>query len=125
MGINIEKMELDTAKEMAGSLKYASIQTVSGYSIGKASGFADINEKETMDARFFSESEEIRFFRKNNCITAVKISDGDAEYIDENVALGEKFSTVGRFVTVRKYLEADEDGQMFVSATRLVDIKEE
>ena len=124
MGISIEKLEIAAARDRIGGLSYATVQGISEYRIGKAADLKDIDEAECIEARFFSEAEEIRFFRKDDGLNAVKISDGDAEYMDEDYIMADKFASVGKSVTLRKYLEEDEDGQVFVAATRLYKIKE-
>ena len=124
MGAGIDKLEVFSAKERISKLNYARVQELSDYWIGRVIDMRETDESEIVEARFFSESEEVRFFRQDGILSAVRVADGDAEFIDEEFVLSDRFSAAGKSVTVRYYLEEDEDGQIYVSATRLVDIKE-
>lgn len=124
MGISIEKLEIAAARDRIGGLNYATVQGISEYRIGKVADLKDFDEAECIEARFFSETEEIRFFRKDDDVKAVKVSDGNADYMDEEYVMADNFAFAGKAVTVRKYIDEDEDGQVFIAATRLYKIKE-
>lgn len=77
-----------------------------------------------IEARFFSAEEEIRVFDREGVQTAARLrtEDGDVSYRKTFVLANPMF---GKLLTVQYELEADDDGQYAVAATRLVDWKGE
>lgn len=93
-----------------------------------ASEAEEINWDECLEVRFFSNSAEIHFFRRDSDWEAVLIED-DAEQdcIDRWYQLSRKYkhsSKTGK-ILVREYLAYDEDGQACVVCTRLAGLKQE
>jgi len=124
VSVNIEKTDIETAKEKASGMKYACLQGISEFRLGKAQDIIGFNENECMEARFFSPECEVRLFRENDKLCSVILSDGEGDHIDQYYEIGDRFDTEGRYAVVRKYVDEDEDGQAFITAVRLVDIKE-
>ena len=46
-----------------------------------------------------------------------------AEYIDKEYKLSGKYQNIGKLIKKREYFDYDEDGQVYVAYTRLVDVK--
>lgn len=87
------------------------------------SGCSDgINWKGCEEVRFFSDTAEIFFFRQDDEWKAVKIRDTqEKDYITRSykLARGYASSSGASKVLVREYFDFDEDGQAFVTSTRL------
>ena len=114
--MTFERLTAEEAIRRGLMLPFALIRTVSSISLGNTP--AQIETEELLDARFFSDTEEVRLFRRDGQLQgAVLKQDADKDYLEkiyriENPALG-------REIVVRYELEADEDGQTYVSAARL------
>ncbi len=105
-----------------------------GFSLGKElpflyqRGFSDLyigpNKKDlgvdslqsALELRFFSERKEIRFFLRDKEWKAVEISQED-EVIYSVHSIQNKI--YGKTITLKKFLDYDEDGQCYVKATTL------
>ena len=85
------------------------------------------NWKECEEARFFSKNKEIHFFREDDTLQAVKVSDNANEdkmdSMQKRYYLASKFRDLGQYVLVKEYLKYDEDGQVQVAQTRLMGIE--
>ena len=114
--MTFERLTAEEAIRRGLMLPFALIRTVSSISLGNTP--AQIETEELLDALFFSDTEEVRLFRRDGQLQgAVLKQDADKDYLEkiyriENPALG-------REIVVRYELEADEDGQTYVSAARL------
>ena len=49
--------------------------------------------------------------------------DNKEDIIDKDYRLAGKYQKIGSRITKREYLDYDEDGQVYVAYTRLVDVK--
>lgn len=77
-------------------------------------------EQEILEARFFDESGEVKIFRDGSELRAVSISDNGSERVlDEAYRLLD-----GGVIVLRRYLDFDEDGQVYFSCTRLYDYRQ-
>ncbi len=121
MGVTREVINKDTALAGVGSYPYAIIYTNSGIKIGNTSDIWPNDKISFNEARFFGTDEEIHFFSYDNEMRAVKTQKTDAEYIEKKYPLQDQFGA--GTITVREYLDVDEDGQTFVSATTLAGVE--
>lgn len=114
--MTFERLTAEEAIQRGLMLPFALIRRISSVSLGNTP--TQIETEELLDARFFSDTEEVRLFRRDGLLQgAVLKQDADKDYLEkiyriENPALG-------REIVVRYELEADEDGQTYVSAARL------
>ena len=71
-----------------------------------------INWEECEEARFFSKNKEIHFFREDDTLQAVKVSDDANEdkmdSMQKRYYLASKFRDLGQYVLVKEYLKYDE-----------------
>ena len=125
MGAMIKTIPISEAKERLSSLPYAMAQGLSDFQIGTRETVGVFDEAESVEARYFSPKMELHIFREGEGVSCVMVTDGDASYVDTEYELAGRFQNAGSSVTVRKYLDEDEDGQCYVSATRLLAIKGE
>ena len=117
-----ETMAPQEALARGRELPYALVRSLSAVTLGPTP--QEIRADELLEARFFSREEEIRVFRQDGELRAAALRDADGEravdrtYRVANPALGTE-------ITVRTYLDFDEDGQAYARAARLMDWKGE
>lgn len=114
--MKIETMDVKTALERGLALPFALVRSLSTVTLGPTP--ETVNEAELLEARFFDADREIRVFRgvaglQAACLTA---EEGD-HTLERKCALSNP--QFGKTVTLCRQLEFDEDGQAYVSASRL------
>lgn len=107
----------------ASACNYGLVHSFSTFIFGDAKDLCSFDPEELVEARFFKPETEIHFYKKNGNIRCLKVTDGESVFIDEKRTLVSKFRGLGQKVVIRKYLESDEDGQMIITGTRLVDVE--
>ncbi len=116
-----ERLEVQEALRRGKALPWALVRSLGGLSLGKAP--QDIDTEELIEARFFSEGEEVRLFRRDGILQGAALTQeqGDCvlkrDYAIHNPAYGATLTTCA-------VLEADEDGQTYIAATRIAGWKE-
>ena len=101
---------------------YAMIRSLSQVTLGRMP--SQVTEDELLEARFFSSEQEIRVFRGENGLQAVRLSAEPADRVlEETYEIENK--QFGGFLTVARVLDWDGDGQAYVTSTRLSGWKEE
>lgn len=111
-----EVLHVQAALEQGLTLPFALVQSLSCVTLGKTP--ENVDTTELLEARFFDAKEEIRIFRRDDALCAVKLEEEPEDCpLEETYSLDNR--RFGGSVTVRHTLRGDEDGQMFVSATRL------
>ena len=117
--MRIDELSLNQGLEQGQALPYVYIREMSRIVIGRNP--QEICLPEVLEARFFRPGTEIRIFRGESGLNAVKISaeEGDT-YIDSTRTLAnpQRFGSRLRF---REYLTPDEDGQMCIEEVCLTD----
>lgn len=110
---------VDEAMEMRKTMPYAMITRLSEVTLGNMP--ETVSKDEMLEARFFGENGEIHIFYENGEQKAVYVTDeGNSEKfppIDHDYDL---LSGFGRKLTVRQYVDFDEEGQAYISAIRLL-----
>ena len=102
------------------ALPYALVRTLSTETLGPVS--AEIPLEELLEARFFSPAEEVRIFRRDGALEAVALEeDGGETFWDQVYEIANP--DFGARITVRSYLDFDEDGQAYWGHARLTDWK--
>lgn len=118
--MKIEPMEVNSALELGRALPYALVRSLSQVTLGL--GPQAVDPVELLEARFFSAGEEIRVFREEDGLRAVRLTPQA-----EDVVLEERRELAnpafGKAVTVCRTLGFDEDGQAYVAGIRLTDWK--
>lgn len=113
-----ESLTVQEALERGRALPWALVRCISEVALGPVPT-TDIRPEELIEARFFSADEEIRVFRSDGRLRAVRLGGEPEDNVLERIyqiANEEKF---GKTITVCYLLEADEDGQMRLGAARL------
>ncbi|MCD7826427.1 MAG: hypothetical protein LUH14_10795 [Clostridiaceae bacterium] len=120
------EISFETAKERTAGYPFALVYMMSEIQFGKKEDI-EVNWDEVLEARFFSEREELHLFLCEKERKAVIVEDAvdetnSTEVLTKNYRLSPKFQGEGRELAVREYLSEDEDGQMYVELTRLCGI---
>lgn len=115
-------ISLNDAKEQGQLLKWVLVRQLSSIAMGEVSK-KTIDWDEVTEVRFFDDKKEIRIFERDGELSAAVIADsaGDVDGVDfrdRTISLEHK-EAFGEEITVREYFDYDEDGQIFVAATRL------
>ena len=111
-----EILTREAALAAAASLPFAYIRSLSQVTLGPNPGID--GSEEWTEARFFDETREIRFFRRNGALSAVCLT-GEPEDRVLTETYRVRNAKFGKTYTVCQVLEPDEDGQMNVRASRL------
>ncbi len=117
-----EKLLPEQAKAMTGDYPYVLAHMMSEVVFGHTDEVM-INEKELLEARFFSPESELHIFRRDKEWMAVRITDGDdGDWMTRGYLLEKRYANLGNTLVIKDYLAADEDGQIYVTLSRLCDI---
>ncbi len=114
--MRVERISAEEALRRGRKLPYALIRTVSSVTLGENP--EQIETEELLEARFFSDTEEIRLFRQDRELKgAAFIQEMGDCYLEKAYQI--ENPRLGRQITVRYELDADEDGQTYISSTRI------
>ena len=115
MGYKVESINAEEAKKEIVSFDYALIYMISEVILKRIDELEVINWKECEEARFFSKNKEIHFFREDDTLQAVKVSDNANEdkmdSMQKRYYLASKFRDLGQYVLVKEYLKYDENSR--------------
>lgn len=112
--MTVEVLTLEAAVEQGKQLPWALIRRLSDVTLGASP--ESFSAEELLEARFFSENQEIRIFRDGETMRAVRLGvEPDDEYLEECRVI--ENPAFGKNLTVRKILTYDEDGQCCVKTT--------
>lgn len=112
-----EQMQPEAAITRGKTLPCALIRGLSGVTLGKTP--ENVSTDDLLEARFFSETEEVRVFRTEDGLRAVCLTEEpddvviEARYTIDNAEFG-------KTITVHQHLDFDKDGQAFVETVRPV-----
>ena len=126
MKINcVKKISLTDGRNLIQEYAYALLYMISEIILEPVSRLTEINWEECQEAFFFSEKRQLHFYRdEEEKLTGVLFDEqGELNYRDVNYKMAEQYKRIGSKVTVREYLDSDEDGQTVVYYTRLAGIK--
>ena len=116
-----EVLPLPQAWEMGMQLPWVYLRSLSRVYLGKTP--EGLTMDELLEARFFSEQQEIRIFMSEDGLKAVRLEEETADSIlEEEIAVNSGF---GSSYTVHYLLQADEDGQTNRTVARLAGWKGE
>lgn len=119
--MKIESLTIETALSLGQSLPWAFVRSLGSVTLAATPVSIQLNE--LLEARFFAEEQEIRLFQKDGVLCAVRLTQEANDDPITEVHLVEHPNFRGE-LTVCQDLDADEDGQMFLSSTRLSNWKE-
>ena len=124
MNYRIENIDIQKAYQSVFEYDYALIYMMSKLILSKTSDLGEIDWDECLEARFFSKEKELHIFEDDGEQRAVEVRDMDEkDSIVKKYQLAKQFSGLGNTLCVKEYLAYDEDGQTYVSLTRLTGIE--
>lgn len=97
---------------------------------GEAQDENSVNVEELLEARFFDDKGEIHIFEGNSGLNAIEISETDEEVdaIEETYPIRSIFDWTKTHkkpqLVIKKYIQYDSDGQAYVAACRLYQLRE-
>lgn len=116
-----EVLPLPQAWGMGMRLPWVYLRSLSRVYLGKTPERLTMDE--LLEARFFSEQQEIRIFLSEDGLKAVRLEEETADrFLEEEIAVNSGF---GSSYTVHYLLQADEDGQTNRTVARLAGWKGE
>lgn len=114
--MKLTALSVNDALDRAKTMPYAYIRTLSSVYVGAIPETITLDE--VTEARFFGETSEVQFIRSAAEMTAMEVADeADDITVDQRTAL---IHPADSFLTKRRYILPDEDGQCSVAATRLL-----
>lgn len=120
--MKIETLDSKQALAEGAKLPFVMLQTVSAVVFAKNP--YTIEETEINEARFFDEQTEIRIFRQDGELQAVCLTEEASDRcIKETYEFANK--VLGKELEICRVLDTDEDGQTYITATRLTGWKGE
>lgn len=117
--MKLTALATDAALERAKTMPFAYIRSLSGVYVGMTP--KSLSLEGVTEARFFGETAEIRFLREAEQMTVLEVADET-----EDITLDQRTKLVqpaGSFLTKRRYILSDEDGQCSIAATRLLKLE--
>ena len=115
--MKLEQLEVREALEQGSCLPWALVRSLSRVTLGPAP--ESLDPAELVEARFFDSCREVRIFRNDGALQAVCLTGEEQDSTLEETydTAGDGFS--GR-LTLCRVLDADEDGQTYIRASRLM-----
>lgn len=110
--------ELEQARKESAAFPFVLVRELSRVWLGETEK-AEIAWSEATELRFFSEHSELRFFGTAGRLRAVLLEDVAEDTCHDRTFPLAHNGAFGQELTVREYLDYDEDGQLYVKATRL------
>lgn len=124
MSYEIKKWKFEDARMQIQDCEFALIYMISELIFTRVEILSEINWRECVEARFFSEDKELHFFHIDGEWKIVQVSDKDEkDTIIKKYELANKFRNLGKNVLVKEYIAYDKDGQANVTLTRLMGIE--
>lgn len=115
-------LNIEDAKQRGSALPWVLVRQFSSIQMGRTKDIA-IDWEEVTEVRFFGETEEIRIFEASGTLCAAALRDAGDEVEDETchdmTCKLEHKPHFGNEITIREYFDYDEDGQLYVAASRL------
>lgn len=112
-----EHLQLEDAIEQGLQLPYGFAKSYSAVALGKNPLEFDIEE--LMEVRFFDTQQEIRLFRRDGALQAVRLQCEQEDFVMYQSYLLRDPARFGKKIKVCQLLETDEDGQVYIAATQL------
>ena len=121
--MNVKKIDFASAKESYKDYEYALIYMMSSIILKRTSEIEKIKWDECLEARFFDKDRELHMICANECFSSIISDEASDTFIVRNCRLKPGYSELGKKLIVKQYVGKDEDGQSFISLTRLCGIE--
>lgn len=114
------KKNVDDAKRSIQDYEYALIYMIDEVRLTEVAAMPEVDWSKCLEARFFSEKGELRFWRDGDEMVAAEVScAGESEFVTESYKLDRRFKKNWESVSVKQFLDFDSDGQAYVDRTVL------
>lgn len=129
MNYKAERISIDDVKGkiLSGNYTFALINYISEMVLTDKLDAVSIDWNEIVEARFFSEKNEIHIFEDDDEMIAVYSQDGDEnnDYLIKKLPIMKRggLSKIGKKLVAKQYLAYDEDGQAEIKFTRLIGVE--
>ncbi len=127
MGYQVEYLDVNKVKTEPQNYTWALLYQISDMKLCRTEELSEDDWKECTEARLFRKDAELHYLPEDGRVVVVTdTEDGDPDTLaqDQEYIIAGRFAGSGmKSVTVRQYLKADEDGQLCVSLTRLLELK--
>lgn len=119
----IKKLTMEEALESISNYEHGLLYRISSVDIVSVAEMGALDTSDFQEAYFFDEKKQLHIYQADEGLAAVMIT--DEEGCDEHTLLKiypitGKHNEKAKKVTVKEYLDFDEDGQVYVAYTRLV-----
>ena len=115
------RIDIDVAKNEYKKYSFALLYLFSEVILSEVEELKDIEWSECIEAKFFNEDEELRLWRESGELVAVRYS-GQGDHIDVDYPLDSRFSDKWNEIHIRQYLDYDDDGQAYITGTRIISL---
>lgn len=114
---------IDEVKSSYMNYDYALVYEFSDVKFGKTSETV-INWEECMEAFLIKNDEQMHVFERNGRLVAESFLETEQKYdsADKIYKIRGGVDLSGKNITVREYLDTDEDGQAFVKYSRIISV---
>ena len=124
MSYSVNKIDIQDAYNKVEEYEYALLYMMSEMILSKVEALDKIDWEQCLEARFFSEDKELHIYEDDGEYMAVEIQEEkEADTLIKKYELANRFKGIGKSVCVSEYISYDEDGQAYVSLTRLSGIE--
>ena len=113
--MNTEVISTEEALHRGLTLPWAFLRCYSTAYLGPTP--EQVEQEELLEARFFSETEEIRLLRIEGELQSLRRTDGEEQMIDSSYRIANP--RFGRIIRTRRDIVFDEDGQAAFTEPRL------
>ena len=114
------KKNVDDAKRSIQDYEYALIYMIDEVRLTEVAAMPEVDWSKCLEARFFSEKGELRFWRDGDEMVAAEVSCArESEFVTESYKLDGRFKKKWESVSVKQFLDFDSDGQAYVDRTVL------
>lgn len=125
--MNNRTISIEEVKQTIGGYKYGLVYENSEMLFGRTKELRDVDWEQLQEAFFFDRKSQVHIFRDGDNLKSVVVED-EAEdvYQLRNYRLNQndkRASAAGKELVVKEYLEQDEDGQVYIKCTRMIDVK--
>lgn len=113
-------LDIEQAINLGMEQPFAYITRLSDVTVGITPGAFSMED--LLEARFFGPEQEVRIYITGDGFSAIQLANDELdEFLDISRPIRDP--RFGKILTLRQYLDYDEDGQAYIRATRLLDWK--
>ena len=120
-------ISIEEVKQTISDYEYGLVYENSAMLFGQTEELREVDWEQLQEAFFFDNNAQLHIFRDEDELKAIIIEDEEGdEYQLRTYLLNRtdaRTSAVGKELVVKEYLEQDEDGQVYIKCTRMIDVK--